>query len=257
MEVFLDLYSQNKLPCNEDGRQSAGPLDVTAIQLNTEDINTCEVLHQNASLNKVLQFGKLFHIHPSGRKYFVGDLTKEDDKKRASFMKSWKSHPIASWSGGCKTSDFGKVMVLNQLSRMPAIQEIEYALRNAAQILWQTFQEVLPTPAAFQEEYKRKHHSIGNTDVLEGTGWNAYSINVNYRTAAHFDRKNVEGSYSALVVFNCGEPFLGSFYMLPQYRLGFDLRDGETVLFHTSDQDLHGNSELHVENGSARVAIVL
>lgn len=32
------------------------------------------------------------------------------------------------------------------------------------------------------------------------------------------------GSYSALLIVETGEPFLGGFYMAPQFRVGFDLR---------------------------------
>ena len=40
------------------------------------------------------------------------------------------------------------------------------------------------------------------------------------------DGKNTPGSYSALVVFETQEAFVGSHYMLPQYRMGLDVRQG-------------------------------
>ena len=93
-------------------------------------------------------------------------------------------------------------------------------------------------------------------DLFKGTGWNAYSVNVSFRTAAHNDRKNVPGSYSALYVTNVGTPFFGGFYMIPEIRIGFDCRGG-SVLFHRSEQDCHGNSDLdRPDSSSERLAFV-
>jgi len=44
---------------------------------------------------------------------------------------------------------------------------------------------------------------------------------------SHLDGKNTPGSYSALIVFETGEPFCGSYYMLPQYHMGLDVRQGQ------------------------------
>ena len=43
----------------------------------------------------------------------------------------------------------------------------------------------------------------------------------------HVDGKNVIGSYSALAVFETGKPFCGGFYVLPQYHLALDIRQGD------------------------------
>lgn len=42
----------------------------------------------------------------------------------------------------------------------------------------------------------------------------------------HLDAKNMPGSYSALLMLETGEPFHGSYYMLPQYRMALDVRQG-------------------------------
>ena len=46
----------------------------------------------------------------------------------------------------------------------------------------------------------------------------------------HLDGKNTPGSYSALIVFEPDEPFFGSYYMLPQYHMGLDVRQGQCRL---------------------------
>lgn len=71
------------------------------------------------------------------------------------------------------------------------------------------------------------------------TGFNSYSINLDYRTGCHTDRKNVPGTLSALVILETGEPFQGGLYMLPQFRLGISAKQG-TVVFHRSDHGDYG-----------------
>ena len=68
------------------------------------------------------------------------------------------------------------------------------------------------------------------------------------------------GSYSALVIFETGQPVAGSYYMLPQFRVALDVRQG-VVLFHRSgdaEVGMHANSGLHCpEPSSHRIAVVL
>lgn len=61
---------------------------------------------------------------------------------------------------------------------------------------------------------------------LGSSGFNAYSFNVDYQTGKHLDAKNVPGSYSALLVLETGAPFCGCHYLLPQYRVALELRQG-------------------------------
>lgn len=51
------------------------------------------------------------------------------------------------------------------------------------------------------------------------------------RAGVHLDGKNTPGSYSALIVFETDEPFFGSYYMLPQYHMGLDVRQGQCRVY--------------------------
>ena len=75
---------------------------------------------------------------------------------------------------------------------------------------------------------------------LGSTGFNSYSINLDFRTGCHVDTKNVRGSVSALIILETGDPgFAGGLYMLPQYHLALEPKQG-TVVFHRSDQKPYG-----------------
>ena len=257
--VFLSLHDQDSLPKNCDGRCSAGPLDLRMLEVN--ELAAGAQMHADPNINKAMQFGKYVNVHPDGRKYFMGDLSSEDNLRHAKFMKAWKSLPIPSWSGGHRLADTtyidgNKSVVKNQLSKIPEIGDVEHHLSAAARVLWDQFEGHLPEVASEMLAYKREHGAGENVELFAGTGWNAYSVNVNYRTAAHRDGKNVSGSYSALVIQEVGPAFCGGFYMIPELHIGFDCRSG-SVLYHRSDADLHGNAAAHFEPGGKRVAIVL
>ncbi len=102
---------------------------------------------------------------------------------------------------------------------------------------------------------------VKNESRIGCSGWNAYNLNINYRTGAHIDGKNVPGSYSCVLVMELGEtPHHGGFYMLPQYHQALDVRQGTMVFHRSGDKDvgMHGNSEIWCPDGeSVRISVVL
>jgi hypothetical protein len=180
------------------------------------------------------------------------------------FSKSWRSLPIQSWSGGRKIADMpgsrASRLVASKLSALLAPQE--GGLAAAAELLWAQFAARPATAPAAARMLRHLHSSPAcAASALGRTGWNAYSVNVDYRTGPHVDGKNAPGSYSALAVFETGAAaFAGCFYLLPHYRVALDLRQG-LVLFHRSGDaqvGLHANSGLHrPAQDTHRVALVL
>ena len=181
-----------------------------------------------------------------------------------SFNKSWKSCAIRSWSGGTKMADMPGAtpnkLVRSKLSLLLA--DYEPSLLALAARAWDL---LASHPQAAAAAARQRAYLLGGCGgrakcALGSTGWNAYSFNLDYATAAHYDSKNVGGSYSALVIFETGQPFAGSYYMLPQFRVALDVRQG-VVLFHRSgdaEVGMHANSGLHCpEPSSHRIAVVL
>lgn len=134
---------------------------------------------------------------------------------------------MQSWSGGFKLADMPgsreNYIVRNKLSEL--MGEHEGAVHALARHCWAALKAspAMAEAAARMEAYVEASEA-GRRTRIEGTGFNAYSMNIDYRTGRHVDGKNLPGSYSALAVFETGEPFCGGFYMLPQYSIGFDLR---------------------------------
>lgn len=154
------------------------------------------------------------------------------------FQKSWKSNPIQSWSGGHKLADMpgaAPKMVQSKLSTLltaevkcvclllscPALRGARdcaarcgYGLESAtcpprrkqepflvafAERLWGI---LCAHPAGREAAERHLAYLRANqfeSRALGATGWNAFSFNLDFPTAAHLDSKNVAGSYSALV----------------------------------------------------------
>lgn len=116
-------------------------------------------------------------------------------------------------------------------SLMPTLSSPGARRRELAHVFANSVHQPLPTSQACSR--------------LGDTGFNAYSINLDYRTGTHTDGKNWPGTMSALVILETGPPFCGGFYMLPQFHVAIAVRQG-TVLFHRSgDPDVGCGASRH------------
>ncbi|DBA75057.1 TPA: hypothetical protein ACH3X1_010392 [Trebouxia sp. C0004] len=251
-----------------DGSMPKTSPDESAAQHHTETQHSASMQVADASKSQAAvrpQLWQVLHVSPDMRKAYIGEATDQtaNGKSIMAFNKSWRSLPIQSWSGGRKLADMPgsqpNKLVSSKLSLIMHAEED--SLVRAAEAVWNTFAAGAATAAAAQ----RMMHNIceapsGLDSRLGATAWNAYSFNIDYRTGSHLDGKNTPGSYSALIVFETGEPFCGSYYMLPQYHMGLDVRQGCVVFHRSGDAGVgaHGNSGLWRNSDSShRVAVVL
>lgn len=286
VERALQLYQSRSLPVNQDGRSSCGPVDLAAfmalpsVQLQVHDalrrrreriLGLAGVLEKAGEGDLMPRFprellGLVVHVSPNQRTVFVGDEcdTTSNGKPLMDFNKSWKSLPIPSWSGGKKMADMmGKnstQLVDNALSRRLGPEET--FLVEAAECAWDVFASERETRVAAQRMVEHcEQDPVKNASRIGRTGWNAYNLNINYRTGAHIDGKNVPGSYSCVLVMELGDtPYHGGFYMLPQYHQALDIRQGTMVFHRSGDKDVgtHGNSEIWCPDRlSVRISVVL
>jgi hypothetical protein len=150
----------------------------------------------------------------------------------------------------------------NTLPLPPSCRDETAALVAFAEAVWDTFVAAHPMEATAQ-----RSSILATKDahlVLGRTGWNSSSINLDWRTASHCDMNNAPSSWSALCVAETGSGssrFYGGFYMLPQFRVALDARQG-VVLFHRSSDrrcGVHANAELalpHEDPSVHRIALV-
>lgn len=112
----------------------------------------------------------------------------------------------------------GSKLVRGKLSKV--MQNEEPRFIQWMNRIWDVFSA---NPATKEAAAWMKASLLANQETsvtqLGRTGWNAYSFNLDFSTAPHFDGKNVPGSFSALVVLETGKAFAGCHYLLPQVGL--------------------------------------
>ena len=290
----IAAYYANRLPDLRDGRESAGPVDVAAFLAEPKHAEAVEAAlfrrkqrlaaarqatvvaaqaagtappAAEASRTRHCELNFVIHVKHNQRAVYIGeegDVTSNGNSIMA-FNKSWKGNPIRSWSGGVKVADMPGAqpnkLVQSKLSSL--LGDVEPHIVACAEALWAQFVAHSPVTAdVARRQVAYLHSGAGGraSTRLGSTGWNAYSFNLDYATAAHYDSKNVTRSFSALLILETGDqPFCGSFYLLPQYRLAMDVRQG-CCLFHRSgdpEVGLHANSGLHRPSPAThRVALV-
>ncbi|KAK9814732.1 hypothetical protein WJX72_010670 [[Myrmecia] bisecta] len=270
----MQLFQEGQLPVCMDGRLSAGPVDLPTFlaQAWVQEAVKQALQRRKTRLEAAGQLVAkerqmlchVIHVSPDQRKVYIGDEhdVTGNGGSIMGFCKSWKSNPIRSWSGGKKMADMPgsqpSKLVSSKLSTLLAAEEPCFA--EAANLIWGLLEGHAATAGAAARMMRYIQSSPLRTASQLGTsGWNAYSFNVDYRTGRHIDGKNTPGSYSALVICETGPAFCGCYYMLPQYHLALDVRQGH-VLFHRSgDAEIgtHGNSGIwNPSPQSHRIALV-
>jgi hypothetical protein len=293
VNAAVSAYYAGRLPELRDGRESAGLVDLPTFLAEPRHAEAVEaaLFRRRARraaaaaaaaevaaaaglpapppdpvVTRYCELNYVVHVKHNQRAVYIGeegDLT-SNGNSIMSFNKSWKSCTIRSWSGGTKMADMPGAtpnkLVRSKLSLLLA--DFEPSLLAMAARAWDL---LASHPQAAAAAARQRAYLLGGCGgrarcALGATGWNAYSFNLDYATAAHYDSKNVGGSYSALCIFETGDPFSGSYYMLPQFRMALDVRQG-VVLFHRSgdaEVGMHANSGLHCpEPRSHRIAVVL
>jgi len=78
--------------------------------------------------------------------------------------------------------------------------------------------------------------------IIKGTIYTSVTVNKNFRTAAHFDAKNLDKSSSAMVLIREGK-FNGGHLVLPEWRIAVQLDTSDVVVF-KAQEELHGNTKI-------------
>ena len=267
VDALLVEEANGELPLNTDARVSSGPVDLNQfVKSGCNKIAILDAIRSKPELKKLSYADALkycVHVHPNQRAVYIGDGNEvsKNGKKHIQFNKAWKSNPIRSWSGGRKMADMGgdrgRELVVNQLTK--GFPQLEPHIAAAAGHLWKLFERELPDPAGRMQNFFAANDGMEQARLGE-SAWNAYNVNINYRTGQHLDHKNLPGSYSCLVILEAGPTFAGAYYLLPQFRQALNLKQG-CIVFHRSGDascGYHGNSELHQQDKyqTKRIAVV-
>ena|SRR3990172_8538573 len=109
-----------------------------------------------------------------------------------------------------------------------------------------------------QKEWNLQAEFVGKAKkdwIIPETVYSTVTLNKNYRTAYHFDGKNLAGGFSAMLLLREGH-LSGGFLVLPRYRLAIKMDTGDIVLFN-GQKELHGNTAISLlTQGAQRCTLV-
>lgn len=77
--------------------------------------------------------------------------------------------------------------------------------------------------------------------LIPGTPWTTVTVNNSYPCGVHKDDGDLKAGFSVMGVLRRGE-YTGGVLVLPEWRIGVDLQDGDVILF--DPHEWHGNTAI-------------
>lgn len=109
-------------------------------------------------------------------------------------------------------------------------------LEELAVIVSEHFKKVAPEVWSYQKS------KINEDFIFKESVFSTMTINYDYRTATHKDKGDLENSLSTLTILEEEDDNYSGFYTgLPEYKLMFDVRGGDTLIFDA--HEFHSNTE--------------
>ena len=112
-------------------------------------------------------------------------------------------------------------------SLLPVFERINHELRYSVPHRWQR-----------QQQAAQATHPDW---LIPGTVFTTVTVNNTYSTGVHQDAGDLPEGFSTLAVARRGD-YRGGHLVLPRYRVAFDLRDGDLLMFDA--HEWHGNTEM-------------
>ena len=98
-----------------------------------------------------------------------------------------------------------------------------------------------PQSFNFQRSIAEKSRNF----LMGDSPYSTLTLNYDFRTASHIDRGDLKNSLSTLTILEeIPNNYSGSYLGLPEYKIAFDVRDGDTLIFDA--HEYHSNTEMKV-----------
>ena len=93
--------------------------------------------------------------------------------------------------------------------------------------------------------HRKKADEVPQELLFKDTIYSTMTLNYDFRTATHKDKGDLVGGLSTLTIFEDEENNYEDFYTgLPEYKIAFDVRDGDTLIFNA--HEFHANTDFKV-----------
>lgn len=143
----------------------------------------------------------------------------------------------------CRKTAFARDYFEKFTAGIPFVEEVD-----------RLYKELCPEHYRIQKNYAE---GTNQNYVIGKTAFTTVTVNRNFITAVHKDSGDLPQGFGNLVIYREGD-WSGSYFTLPQYRLAFDVRNGD-ILF-VDVHRWHGNTpyeNFDPERGDLRIAFVL
>jgi len=93
--------------------------------------------------------------------------------------------------------------------------------------------------------HKKEAEKCSPELLFKDTIYSTMTLNYDFRTAVHKDKGDLEGGLSTLTIFeDVPDNYTGFYLGLPEYKVAFDVRDGDTLIFNA--HEFHANTDFQV-----------
>tara|TARA_R110000765_G_scaffold213808_2_gene318820 strand:+ start:233 stop:1165 length:933 start_codon:yes stop_codon:yes gene_type:complete len=128
----------------------------------------------------------------------------------------------------CRKVSWSKNNLKKHNELMPLCETISNHFKDVAPDVW---------------DYQKS--KVNENFVFKDSIFSTLTINYDFRTACHKDKGDLEGSLSTLTILeDINDNYEGFYLGLPEYKLMFDIRDGDTLIFDA--HEYHCNTEYKV-----------
>ena len=96
------------------------------------------------------------------------------------------------------------------------------------------------------DHHERQYKMIDNNYRMADTSFSTATVNYSWQSALHLDANNGKECYSAITVIRDRQNpnnYTGGYLLFPEYRIGFNIREGDLLISDTVD-NYHCNSPL-------------
>lgn len=91
-------------------------------------------------------------------------------------------------------------------------------------------------------DFHKSQSELSPSYLFTDSIYSTMTLNYDFRTACHKDSGDLEGGLSTLTIFeDLKDNYEGLYIGLPEYKIAFDLRDGDTLMFNA--HEFHANTE--------------
>jgi hypothetical protein len=178
--------------------------------------------------------GVLTGFKPTVKSNIMGYFDKWSVKQRSFFKTTGIKAP-----GKCRITRFTGMEPEKWKRVIPLIQDIDAMYKTLC-------------PDEHASQWRAAHTT---PFYIPKTSFSTVTTNVNFRTAAHFDKGDWTEGFGNLVVIEHGAPYKGAYTGIPQYGIAVDCRTGDFLAMDV--HHLHGNTPMiPTDDSSERLSLV-